>query len=179
MSLSIEKLVRLAQSGSKDAFIQLMEMQKTSMMRAAMAILHDGEDTADAVAETVAEAFSQLCSLRQPKYFKTWLTRVLISNCYDILRQRARTVPMAELPESPGPCAQPDDGVLDIRESLSALAENDRLVLTLYYVDGFKVREIAKMLGVKEGAVKSRLLRSRQRLKKIYLEREGNTCGTK
>lgn len=179
MPISTEKLVRLAQGGSKDAFIQLMEMQKTSMMRAAMAILQDQEDTADAVAETVAEAFSQLCGLRQPKYFKTWLTRALISNCYDILRQRRRTIPLGQLPEMPSPGGQPSDLILDIRESLAALAENDRLVLSLYYLDGFRVREIAKILSVKEGAVKSRLMRGRQRLKKIYLEREGNTCGTK
>lgn len=179
MPVSTERLVRQAQSGSKDAFIELMESHKTSMMRAAMAILHDQDDTADAIAETVAEAFSQLCGLRHPKYFKTWLTRVLISNCYDILRQRSRYVPLDELPESPSPHGQPNDSALDIRESLSALAENDRLVLILYYVDGFKVREIAKMLGVKENAIKSRLMRSRQRLKKIHLEREGNSYGTK
>ena len=172
MSLSIEKLVRLAQSGDKEAFIRLMESQKASMMRAAMAILRDGEDTADAIAETVAEAFSQLCGLRQPKYFKTWLIRVLISNCHDILRQRSRCVPMGDL-ERPGEGRPLSDQALDVRESLGALA------LTLYYAEGFKVREIAKMLGVKDSTVKSRLMRSRQRFKKIYLEREGNTCGTK
>lgn len=179
MPLSTEKLVRLSQAGNKDAFIELMEAHKASMMRVAMAVLHDQEDTADAIAETVMEAFSQLCDLRQPGYFKTWLTRVLISNCYDILRQRSRYVPMEELPESPALDSRLRDGVLDIQESLSALAKNDRLVLTLYHIDGFKVREIAKLLGVKEAAVKSRLMRSRKRLKKIYLEREGNTCGTK
>ncbi len=179
MPLSTEKLVRLAQSGSKDAFIELMEAHKTSMMRAGMAVLHDPEDTADAISETVLEAFSQLCGLRQPRYFKTWLTRVLISNCCDILRQRRRYVPMEQLPEGPGPGGQPSDEALDIRESLSALAKNDRLVLTLYYVDGFKVREIAQMLDVKESTVKSRLMRSRKKLKKIYLEREGDPCETK
>lgn len=179
MAVSIEKLVRLAQSGSKDAFIQLMEGQKLSMTRTATAVLNHREDAADAVAETVAEAFSQLCGLRQPKYFRTWLTRVLLSNCYDILRQRRRYVPLDQLPETSSPQGQPSDDALDIRESLAALSENDRLVLGLYYLDGFKVREIAGLLGVKEGAVKARLSRGRQRLKKIYLEREGDTCEAK
>lgn len=178
MPVSTEKLVRQAQSGSKAAFIELMEAHKAPMMRAAMAILQNPEDTADAIAETVAEAFSQLCRLRQPRYFKTWLTRALICNCYDILRQRRRCVPLEGLPEAPGPDGFPSDQALDVRESLGALAENDRLVLTMYYMDGFKVREIARVLGIKEGAVKSRLMRGRQRLKKIYLEREGDACGT-
>lgn len=179
MPISLEKLVRLAQAGDKGAFIQLMESQKLSMTRAAMAVLHHREDAADAVAETVAEAFSQLCDLRQPKYFKTWLTRVLLSNCYDILRQRRRYAPLDEAAQQPGSLYQPDDDALDIRRSLEALSENDRLVLALHYLDGFKVREIAAMLDVKEGAVKSRLLRGRRRLMKIYLEREGESCEAK
>ncbi|WP_158590878.1 sigma-70 family RNA polymerase sigma factor [Acutalibacter sp. 1XD8-33] len=179
MPISTEKLVRRAQSGDKEAFVALMESHKLSLTRAAMAILHDREDVADAVAETVVEAFSQLCRLRQPKYFKTWLTRALICNCYDILRQKRRYVPLDQLPEPESSSTQPSDQVLDIQESLCALAENDRLVLTLHYMDGFKLREIAKMLGANENTVKTRLMRSRQRLQKIYLEREGNPCEAK
>lgn len=177
MPFAMERLVRKAQSGDKEAFIALMESHKLSMSRAALAILHNEEDAADAIAETVMEAFAQLHTLRQPKYFKTWLTRALICNCYDILRQRRRFVPLEDIPEPAG--GEPDDQALDVRESLAALAENDRLVLTLHYLDGLKVKEIAKVLGVKEGAVKSRLMRGRNRLQKIYLEREGNPCEAK
>ena len=105
------------------------------------------------------------------------MSRALICNCYDILRQRQRYVPLDQAPEPAG--GEPNDQALDIRESLAALAENDRLVLTLHYMDGLKIKEIAKVLGVKEGAVKSRLMRGRNRLQKIYLEREGNPCEAK
>ena len=177
MPFAMERLVRKAQSGDKEAFIALMESQKLSMSRAALAVLRNQEDAADAVAETVMEAFAQLHTLRQPACFKTWLTWALICNCYDILRQRRRFVPLEDIPEPAG--GEPDDQALDVRESLAALAENDRLVLTLHYLDGLKVKEIAKVLGVKEGAVKSRLMRGRNRLQKIYLEREGNPCEAK
>lgn len=179
MPASTEKLVRRAQAGDKDAFIALIDGQKLSMTRAAMAILHNEEDAADAIAETVLEAFSRLCTLRQPKYFKTWLTRALICNCCDILRHARRCVPMDQLPEAEAPGGQPSDPALDIQECLAQLAENDRLVLTLHYMDGLKVREIAEMLQTKESTVKTRLMRSRQRLQRIYLEREGNSCGAK
>lgn len=172
-----DKLVRGAQSGNKEAFIALMEAHKLSMSRTALAILHNEEDAADAVAETVVDAFGNLHALRQPKYFKTWLTRILIYNCYDILRQRRRYIPLDQAPEPAG--GEPDDQALDVRESLAALAENDRLVLGLYYMDGLKVREIAKLLDVKEGTVKTRLRRSRERLRKIYLEREDGPCEAK
>ena len=176
---STEKLVRRAQAGDKQAFIRLMEAHKHALTRAAMAILHNQEDVADAVAETVMEAFSKLYTLRQPKYFKTWLTRILIYNSYDILRQNRRLVSFDQLPEDSHNPDQSLDRSLDVRESLNALAENDRLVLTLYYIDGFKVKEIAGIMGVKESAVKSRLMRSRERLQKIYLGREEKTCEAK
>lgn len=172
-----DKLVRGAQSGNKEAFIALMDAHKLSMSRTALAILHNEEDAADAVAETVMEAFGHLHALKQPRYFKTWLTRILIYNCYDILRQRRRYVPLDQAPEPAG--GEPDDQALDVRESLAALAENDRLVLGLYYMDGLKVREIAKLLGAKESTVKTRLRRSRERLRKIYLEREDGPCEAK
>ena len=170
MPESIEKLVKLAQGGSKEAFIELIEANKLSLTRAAMSILHNEDDTADAVAETVMKAFSGLCGLRSPKHFKTWLTRILIFSCCDILRQKKRYIPMEELP---GPTAafEPEPQS-DIRESLMALGDDDRLILTLYYMDGFKQREIAKMLGIKESAVKSRMLRGRKRLREIYMQGE-------
>lgn len=173
MKESIEKLVRKAKKGDRDAFIELIERHKLSMSRVALSILHNEEDAADAIGETVLTAFSQLCTLREPRYFKTWLTRVLICNCYDLLRGGQRAVPMDSLPDIPAEGADHDQA-MDVRRSLAQLAENDRLVLTLHYIDGLKVREIAQMLSVKEGTVKTRLMRSRQRFKKIYLEQEGN-----
>jgi len=169
---STEKLVRRAQKGDQAAFVQLIEAHKLAMSRTALAIVHNDEDAADAIGETVLAAFSQLCTLREAKYFKTWLTRILIYNCYDILRARQRVVPIDTMPDVPqdGP---DQDRALDIQRGLETLAENDRLVLTLHYLEDMPVREIARLLGVKEGTVKTRLMRSRQRFRKIYLEQEG------
>ena len=164
MAESIEKLVRRAKKGDQEAFIELMESQKLSMSRIALSILHNEEDAADAIGETVLAAFSQLCTLREPRFFKTWLTRVLIRNCCDLLRGLGEVA--AESPDY--------DRAMDVRQSLSQLAENDRLVLTLHYMDGLRIREIASLLDVKEGTVKTRLMRSRQRFKKIYLGQEGD-----
>ncbi len=169
-----EKLVKRAQKGDKDAFVALIEAHKLSMSRAAIAILHNEEDAADAVSETVLTAFAKLCTLREPKYFKTWLTRVLICNCYDILRSRRNSVPLENLPEIGR--EEDRDRIIDIQASLAVLAENDRLVLTLYYLDGLSVKDISRMLSVNENTVKSRLSRGRQRFKKVYTEREEHCC---
>ncbi len=178
---SMEKLVKKAQKGDKNAFVTLIESCKLSMSRAAMAILHNEDDAADAISETALTAFAKLCDLREPKYFKTWLTRILICNCYDILRQRRRSVPFSEFPDGDWPEETEDpirgrDKIIDIRRSLSALAENDRLVLTLFYMDDLPIKEIANLLGVNANTVKTRLMRGRQRFKKIYCEKEEHCC---
>lgn len=173
----LEKLVRRAQKGDKDAFVELVEQEKLSLTRAALAILHNEEDAADAVSETVLTAFLKLHTLREPKYFKTWLMRVLIYNAYSALRKRRPEQLFGEVPEA----ASADDGmacrdrVIDIQKSLSVLAENDRLVLTLFYLDELPVREIGSLLGISEGAVKTRLHRARERFRLIYEEQEEKT----
>lgn len=169
-----EKLVRKAQRGDKDAFVALMEESKLSMSRTALAILHRDEDAADAISETVLTAFAKLYDLRQPKYFKTWLTRILINNCYVILRQRQRTVPLEELAESAWQSDRTGDydNVIDIQDSFRELAENDRLILTLFYMEDLSVKEIAELLHLRENAVKTRLSRSRNRFRRVYQERE-------
>ena len=63
----MEKLVKQAQRGDKAAFLELIEGNKLSLSRAAMAIVHNEEDAADAVSETVLTVFQKLCTLREPK----------------------------------------------------------------------------------------------------------------
>lgn len=174
MEPSVEKLVKQAQRGDKDAFLRLMEGQKRAMTRVAMSILRNEEDAADAISETVITAFEKLCTLREPRYFKTWLTRVLIRHSCDILRDRGRAAPLESLREEG--MEESREESLDVRESLNALGENDRLILTLRYLDDFSVRQIAEILSVKENTVKTRLLRGRERFRKIYLEREAECC---
>ncbi len=175
---AIEKLVKKAQKGDKDAFVELIEHSKLSMSRTAMAVLHNEDDAADAVSDTVLTAFTKLCDLREPKYFKTWLTRVLLSHCYAIFNRRKRSLSLNAMEEEGWERAadagetESRDTVIDIRRSFSLLAENDRLVLTLFYLEDLSIRDIAKLLDVKEGTVKTRLMRGRQRFKKVYCERE-------
>ncbi len=179
---NIEKLARRARNGEKDAFVELIEQCKLSMSRTALAILHSEEDAADAISETVLTAFWKLCDLRQPKYFKTWLTRILIYNCYHLLRQRQGSLSLDDVPEGTWAADREKeyDNVIDIQSSLQELGENDRLILTLFYLEDLPIREIAKLLHIREDAVKTRLSRSRKRFREVYQEREGHcyeACG--
>lgn len=167
----MERLVRKAQRGDKNAFMDLIEKNQLALYRAAKAILHREEDVEDAVQETICKAFYKLSDLRQPQYFKTWLTRILINCCYDLLRQQRGLVPLEVMPEEESP-AEDRETSLDVRRVLDELGENDRLVLTLYYLNDLPVRDIAGMLQISEGAVKQRLSHGRKKFREAYEERE-------
>lgn len=166
----MERLVRKAQRGDKNAFMALIEQNQLALYRAAKAILHREEDVEDAVQEAICKAFYKLSDLRQPKYFKTWLTRILINCCYDLLRQQKGLVPLEILPEEG--VSEERETSLDVQQVLRDLGENDRLVLTLYYLNDISVKDIADMLAISEGAVKQRLSHGRKKFRQVYEERE-------
>ncbi len=170
--MGTEHLVRRAQDGSKEAFVKLMRENELAMYRTAKSILRREEDVEDAVQETVCRAFSKLIDLRQPKYFKTWLTRILINCCYDLLREQKGLMPLDLLPET-GSLDRDSDLSLDVRAALDALGENDRLAMTLFYLNDLPVREIAQILSISESAVKQRLVHGRKKFRQIYGEKEG------
>lgn len=149
-----------------------MDGQREMLYHTALLVLKKEEDALDAIQETVLSCWENLPRLRQNRYFKTWLTRILLNKCYDILRVRSHFVYGEEIPEQ---IREPDwDTALDVENTLSCLPKNDRLLLSLYYYDGMSTREIAKALGLSEGAVRTRLTRSRKRFRKLYAEREEN-----
>ena len=166
----MERLVRKAQRGDKNAFMALIEQNQLALYRAAKAILHREEDVEDAVQEAICKAFYKLSDLRQPKYFKTWLTRILINCCYDLLRQQKGLVPLEILPEEG--VSEERETSLDVQQVLRDLGENDRLVLTLYYLNDISVKDIAGMLAISEGAVKQRLSHGRKKFRQVYEERD-------
>ena len=166
----MERLVRRAQRGDKAAFMDLIEENQLALYRAAKAILHREEDVEDAVQETICKAFYKLSDLRQPKYFKTWLTRILINCCYDLLRQQKGLVPLEILPEEG--MNEERETSLDVQQVLRDLGENDRLTLTLYYLNDISVKDIAGMLAISEGAVKQRLSHGRKKFREAYEKRE-------
>ena len=133
----------------------------------ARAILSDDEDCADAIQETIVKAFSKINSLKQDAYAKTWLIRILINECYNVLRQKSRQIPMDMETEMAGKVAAESQDYSDLYRAVSQLQEELKLPVVLYYGEDFSVREIAQVLEISEGAVQKRLARARQKLKRI------------
>ena len=160
------ELVRRARQGDTEAFVTLMEVQKQSFYKIACSVLCRDEDAADAVQETVLICFEKLGQLRQPAYFKTWATRILINVCRDMLRDRGRVTPVEAVPERGAP--DPGQANAEFLALLDGIDEKYRTVLLLYYGEGFSVREIGALLSLKEETVKTRLKRGRGAVRLAY-----------
>lgn len=162
----MDLLIRKAKKRDKAAFQELMEQQTRAMYKVAKAILKNDEDVADAMQDTVLACWEKIDTLQKDKYFQTWLMRILINNCNMIWRQRTRMIADGEVPEA----AFPEDGYANVEweQFLNCLDEKYRTVIVLYYVQGFKTREIAEILEVNENTVRGRLVTARKKLEVQY-----------
>ena len=156
-------LVKKAIAGDADAFVQLMEENKMSMYRVAKGILHNEEDVADAMQETILDSFEHVGQLKNGAYFKTWLTRILINNCNQILRKRKRCDVIAEFPEVS--YNDENQANAEFKAMLADLPKDSRVIFQLYYGEGFNAREIGEILRISENTVRSRLRRGKMELR--------------
>lgn len=160
------ELVLRAKGQDKEAFVELLEEQKSSMYKVAKAMLGREEDIADAMQETVLDCWEKIHTLRKPEYFKTWLIRILINNCKAIYNLHARMVVTDEIATEK--TVEADYADIEWQEMMECLNMGQRVVVELYYVEGMKVREIAEVLHIGQSAVKGRLQAARKALEKYY-----------
>lgn len=162
----MEELVKRALERDADAFSDLMLSQMQEMYKIARTILSNEEDAADAISDTILSCWEKLHQLKEVKYFRTWMTRILINKCRDILRKRERLFLTDKMQES----AAVDRGFENIEweQALESLDEHYRTVVVLYYAEGFKASEISEILQIPESTVRTRLARAREKMAEHY-----------
>lgn len=165
----IQRLIVKAKEHDPDAFTLLMQYFAKDMYRTAIAILMNDEDAADAIQDTILTCWVKMETLREVRYFKTWMTRVLINKCYDIKKQRVDKVPIEECEEL---AADEKNQCEELNEILSQLEERYRLPMMLFYGEGYKIAEIAKLLNIPKSTVQTRLARGRKKLDTYFRDRK-------
>ena len=162
-------LIGEAKNKDPDAFDRLMRTQLQKMYRIAIAMLQNEEDAADAIQETVLKCWQKIGQVKNDKYFETWLTRILINQCNDILRARKKIIYVEDVPEM---VHEDHYFTNEWKSVLSSLNEKYRVVMELYYVDGFSTKEIARMLHITDANVRSRMVRGRKQLEQLLNENQ-------
>lgn len=159
-------IIKRAQQGDNQAFAQLIQLHMQDMYKTAWAYLRNDEDAADAISDTILTCYEKLHTLRHPRYFKTWLTRILINKCKDFLKKRSQNLPA--FPDSEQAYEETGFYNCEWKEMLACLDEKYREVLILYYGQSMSIKEISSLLCLNENTVMTRLSRARQKLRKEY-----------
>ncbi|MGG5461348.1 RNA polymerase sigma factor [Clostridium sp. B9] len=162
----MQVLIEKALKGDHEAFIEIIEKSTGQLYKAGRAILKNDNDIGDALQETIMIAYEKLHTLKEPKYFNTWLVRILINRCNYIISKNRKVISLDDV----NTLTYKDNGFknLELNEAINELKEDYRVAITLYYIMGFSVKEICSILDEKEGTIKSRLCRARSDLREFY-----------
>lgn len=156
---------------TSEVFSERIVSMIQTLYRVSYSMLARPCDREDAVQEALKKAWQKRDSLREERYMQTWVIRILINECRNIQsrskRERARDE-FAEL-------AAPPDADSELHDALTALEGKLRLPVVLHYIEGYSVDEIAAMLRLPSGTVKSRMAKARKLLKNILSEEASAT----
>lgn len=150
-----------------EAFTKAINEMVQTLYRVSCSQLSIEADREDAVQETLRRAWEKRASLKNDHHLQTWVIRILINVCHDIQRERQRLIPTEKISE---PVIHAPTDTVDLRNCLFQLDERERIPIMLHYIEGYEVREIAAILRIPQGTVKSRLGRGRRQLKDICRE---------
>ena len=156
-------LVKRAKCGDAEAFIALIEECKMTLHRVALGYLKNEEDAADAIQDTILDAYEHICGLKKDGYFKTWLVRILINHCTKTYRANKQKTSLEDGIEQES--YDMGNAEVEFRALLSILPDDSRTIFQLYYGELFTTREIAEILDMKENTIKSRLHRGKEQLR--------------
>jgi RNA polymerase sigma-70 factor (ECF subfamily) len=167
--------VQQARAGDAAAFSSLAQAYQTPVYNLAYRMLGSASEAEDAAQESFIRAYTRLSTYDPRRKFSSWLLAIVSHYCIDVLRKRRiQTLPLDELPpriELAMPAAaQPEQVVVrrqdagEVQALLNVLAPNYRMPVILRYWYDMSYREIAEMMGLNEGTVKTRLYRARNQL---------------
>lgn len=160
-----QALVKKAMRGNPNAFGELIRTEQEYLYRMAFLHTRNEEDALDAVQESILRAYRSIKTLREPAYFRTWLTRIVINTAKELARKQKPYGDLEELELLAAPEGLSPDERMDLYAALEKLPEQYRDVIRLKYFDGLKTREIAERLDAPEGTVSSWLHRAMEQLR--------------
>lgn len=168
-------LVQRARAGDSGAFGDLVRAHADAAFGLALSFLKNRPDAEDASQEGFLKAFRNLDSFEGPGGFRPWLLTIVANTCRNRLRwQKLRNfwhvdgdeTLIENQPEPPGPAQDS----AETARALESLTEQQRLAVQLKFVEGHKIREVAQIMGLSEGTVKTHLYRGVAQLRKILKE---------
>ncbi len=181
------ELLRRHLEGDHDAFAELVRRHRDHLWAVALRTLGNPEDAADAIQDALISAMRHAATFRGDAQLGTWLHRIVVNACLDRLRRRAAH-PTTSLPDddhegarSIAPTARDEfdkrDTAADVHAALATLSADQRAAIVLVDIEGYPVDEVAAILEVPAGTVKSRCARGRAKLLPLLSHLRGEESG--
>lgn len=159
--------VKRAINGDAEAFEELLFKEEKMLYYKALSYVGKKEDALDAIQETAYNAFLAIGKLRNPEYFSTWLFRILIRECYKLLRERDQMIPYEESELLKRLNRRQDEEIdsFHLSEALSRLNSHYQTSIILFYYHHLSIKDISEVMEKPIGTVKTNLRRARKKLK--------------
>ena len=164
----MKKLVKKAQRGDKQSFTKLILYYQKDLYKIARIRLSNEEDINDAVQETIITAYKSIDNLHEISKFKSWLITILINKCNFIYRKQTlnNTISYENINAEKFFSKEFEiNSDLEFYNLISKLYIDEKTILILHYVEGYKLNEIAQILNIKDSTVRSKLLRAKNKIK--------------
>jgi RNA polymerase sigma-70 factor, ECF subfamily len=173
------EVVAMVLGGNPEAFTLLVERYDRAVYHLAYRTLQNVEEARDAAQEAFFKAYRSLRTFKPGSKFSTWIFAIAYHACCDRLSRRKR-FSQEELPDRADPAPGPEhqaialDDARRLRAAIDVLPEKYRTVITLYHLQGKQYEEIARVLGLPLGTVKTHLFRAKEQLRKLLSAAEVN-----
>ena len=153
-----------------DALMFQAEVRRIEKLlyRIAWSYMGNNQDVEDAVQDALVKAWEKRDTLRDLKQFRPWMARILTNRCRDMLRRR-RKFSFIPLEDAAAQEAEPPEEIAPVVEAMEKLNPELRTLVTLHYVDGYSIQDLADNLGIPESTVKTRMRSARKQLGRTLL----------
>ncbi|HOV33750.1 MAG TPA: RNA polymerase sigma factor [Candidatus Hydrogenedens sp.] len=165
------ELVQKSRQGNTEAFAELVRKHQQIVFNIAYRFMRDTELAEDMAQESFIKAFKHIKGFRGDCTFSTWLYRVTCSVCLTELNRRKKKLEVELQPNTPAGSIEnkvtEQEIAEKVRECVTRLSDRYSTVLTLYYLNGISYEEIAEIMGIPVGTLKTWMFRARKQLRKI------------
>lgn len=174
--MSEEQAIQEVLAGKSNNFVTIVDLYKDMVYSISFQVLGNEQDAEECAQDTFLKAFNKLSSFKNESKFSTWLYKIAYYSALNYKKSRKNNT--IELNTNHSFIEEDSDKVekeLAVKSALKTLSEEDRIIVSLYYLDEKSVKEVAQITDLSESNVKIKLMRSREKLKEVFLTMQINS----
>ncbi len=168
----MDELIEEAKNGNKEAFTSLIMEIENDLYKIAKTRISNEADIDDVIQETMIEAYRNIRKLREPKKFKKWVITILVNKCNRIYKRKYKKDVSIDEYDLDKYIVSNNykniDDDLNFYSLLKQLKYEERIVIILYYMEQYSIKDIKEILKMNENTVRTHLFRARKKIKENY-----------